>query len=451
MPEGILMISHLCRKSRNRRFHFPPPFAVIGIGFLSIFILVSCSGDNKGREKIRPAIPVTVASVIRKDVPVQLRIIGKVEAYSTVAVRSLVEGELWKVYFKEGQDVQKDVLLLSIDHRPFEAALQQAQANLERDQALVRQAEANLTRDLAQVTQAEANLAKNLAQAKNAEEQTKRYAFLVEKGYVAKEQYDQVRTNWESLTAAVQADKAAIENAQAILQANKAALENAGAVVRGSRAAVETARIQLQYCSIRAPLDGRTGSLLVQPGNIIKASDVPIVVINQVTPIYVTFAVPEQNLPEIKKHMTVGALKTEAIIPGDEQPPVEGVLTFVDNTVDSATGTIKLKGTFENKEKRLWPGQFVNVVLTLTTRPNALLVPSQAVQAGQEGQYVFVVKPDFTVESRAVTVDHSLDNLTVVSRGLQPGEIVVTDGHLRLVSGGKVEVKKESREQGKIP
>jgi multidrug efflux system membrane fusion protein len=170
-----------------------------------------------------------------------------------------------------------------------------------------------------------------------------------------------------------------------------------------------------------------------------------------VTPIYVTFAVPEQNLPEIKKHMTVGALKTEAIIPGDEQPPVEGVLTFVDNTVDSATGTIKLKGTFENKEKRLWPGQFVNVVLTLTTRPNALLVPSQAVQAGQEGQYVFVVKPDFTVESRAVTVDHSLDNLTVVSRGLQPGETVVTDGHLRLVSGGKVEVKKESREQGKIP
>jgi len=445
------MISHLCRKSRNRRFHFPPPFAVIGIGFLSIFILVSCSGDNKGREKIRPAIPVTVASVIRKDVPVQLRIIGKVEAYSTVAVRSLVEGELWKVYFKEGQDVQKDVLLLSIDPRPFEAALQQAQANLERDQALVRQAEANLTRDLAQVTQAEANLAKNLAQAKNAEEQTKRYAFLVEKGYVAKEQYDQVRTNWESLTAAVQADKAAIENAQAILQANKAALENAGAVVRGSRAAVETARIQLQYCSIRAPLDGRTGSLLVQPGNIIKASDVPIVVINQVTPIYVTFAVPEQNLPEIKKHMTVGALKTEAIIPGDEQPPVEGVLTFVDNTVDSATGTIKLKGTFENKEKRLWPGQFVNVVLTLTTRPNALLVPSQAVQAGQEGQYVFVVKPDFTVESRAVIVDHSLDNLTVVSRGLQPGETVVTDGHLRLVSGGKVEVKKESREQGKIP
>ena len=445
------MISYPDRKSRSKSFYFLPAFAAAGIGVLLIIALTSCSGDSKGREKIRPALPVTVATAIQKDVPVQLRVIGKAEAYSTVAVRSLVEGELGKVYFKEGQDVQKDRLLLSIDPRPFESALQQAQANLERDQALVRQAEANLIRDLTQVTQAEANLTKNLAQAKNAEGQAKRYAFLAEKGYVAKEQYDQVRTNWESLSATVQADKAAIENAQAILQANKAALENARAVVRASQAAVENARIQLGYCSLRAPLDGRTGSLLVQPGNIIKANDVPIVVINQITPIYVTFAVPEQNLPEIKKHLTKGALKTEAVIPGDEQPPVQGVLTFIDNAVDAATGTIKLKGTFENKEKRLWPGQFVNVILTLTTRPNAILVPSQAIQVGQEGPYIFVVKSDLTVESRAVTVDLSLDNLTVVTRGLQAGETVVTDGHLRLVSGGKVEVKKESRERGKIP
>jgi multidrug efflux system membrane fusion protein len=290
-----------------------------------------------------------------------------------------------------------------------------------------------------------------LAQAKNAEEQAKRYAFLVEKGYVAKEQYDQVRTNSESLAATVQADKAAIENAQAALRADKAALENAGAVVRGSRAAVETARIQLGYCSIRAPISGRTGSLLVQQGNIIKASDVPIVVINQITPIYVTFAVPEQNLPEIKKHMVAGALKAEAIIPGDEKPPEQGILTFVDNAMDSATGTIKLKGTFDNREKRLWPGQFVDVILTLTTRPNAILVPSQAVQTGQEGQYVFVVKPDLTVDSRPVTAGDSLDNLTVVAKGLQPGEIVVTDGHLRLVPGGKVEMKNESGARGKNP
>jgi multidrug efflux system membrane fusion protein len=426
-------------------------FSFLGAAFFGVILLASCSGDNKPREKVRPAIPVTVATAVQKDVPVQLRVIGKVEAYSAVSIRALVEGELGKVYFTEGQDVQKDQLLVSIDARPFEARLRQAEANLQRDQAVVRQAEANLTRDLAQISQAEANLAKNLAQAKNAEEQAKRYAFLAEKGYVAKEQYDQVRTNSESLTATVQADRAAVENAQAILQANRAALETARAVARGSGAAVETARIQLEYCSIRAPISGRTGSLLVQQGNIVKASDVPIVVINQITPIYVTFAAPEQNLPEIKKHMAAGALKAEAIIPGDEKLPEQGILTFVDNAVDSATGTIKLKGTFDNRGKRLWPGQFVDVVLTLTTMPNAVLVPSQAVQTGQEGQYVFVVKPDLTVESRPVTVGRSLDNLTVVAKGLQPGETVVTDGHLRLVPGGKVEMKSESGGRGKNP
>ncbi|MBP1718077.1 MAG: efflux transporter, family, subunit [Deltaproteobacteria bacterium] len=446
-----MMSSYQGSQSRRKGFFPFPPFAGLGIGFLSIFILTSCTTESKVAEKARPSIPVNVATVIQKDVPVQLRVVGNVEAYSVVSIRALVEGQLWKVYFKEGQDVQKDDLLLSIDPRPLEATLRQAEANLERDQAMVNQVEANLTRDLAQVTQAEANLTKDLAQAKNAEEQTKRYVFLVEKGYVAKEQYDQVRTNSESLAATVQADKAAIENAQAALRANKAALENARAVVRASRAAVETARIQLGYCSIRAPIRGRTGSLLVQQGNIIKANDVPIVVINEISPIYVTFALPEQNLPDIKKHMAIGAVKVEAVIPGEEKSPEPGILTFIDNAVDTATGTIKLKGTFDNKEKRLWPGQFVNVVLTLTTRPNAILVPSQAIQTGQEGPYVFVVKPDLTVESRPVAVNHSLDGLTVVIKGLQPGEMVVTNGQFQLVTGGKVEIKKESGERGKLP
>jgi len=423
----------------------------LGAAFFGLLLLLSCSGENKPREKVRSATPVTVATAVEKDVPVQLRVIGKVEPYSQVAIRALVEGELAGVHFTEGQYVQKDQLLLSIDSRPFEARLRQAEANLHRDQAVVRQAEANLTRDLAQVSQAEANLAKNLAQEKNAQEQAKRYAYLAEMGYVAKEQYDQVRTNWESLAATVQADRAAVENARATLGANRAALENARAAVRASEAAMETARIQLGYCSIRAPIAGRTGSLLVQQGNIIKANDVPIVVINQVSPIYVTFAVPEQNLAEIKRHMAASPLKTEALIPGDEKPPEQGVLTFIDNAVDTATGTIRLKGTFENREKRLWPGQFVNVILTLTTRPRAVLVPSPAVQAGQEGPYVFVVKPDLTVESRAVAVDQSLDQMTVVARGLRPGETVVTDGHLRLAPGGRVEVKKEPGERGKTP
>ncbi len=416
-----------------------------------IFTLISCTGDRKVQEKTRPSAPVKVATVTQKDVPVELRVVGNVEAYSAVSIKALVGGQLSKVHFKEGQDVQKDDLLLSIDPRPFEAALSRAGANLERDQALARQAEANLARDLSQITQAEANLAKDLAQAKNAEAQEKRYAFLVEKNYVSKDQYDQVHANYESLSATVQADKAAIENAQASYRADKVTLESARATVRASQADVENARILLGYCSIRAPITGRTGSLLVQQGNIIKANDVPIVIINQIHPIYVTFALPEQNLPEIKKRMTAGVLKVEAFIPEDEQSPEQGILTFVENAVDTASGTIKMKGTFENQKKRLWPGQYVDVVLTLTTRPNAALVPSQAIQTGQQGAYVFVVRSDLTVESRPVVLDRSFEGMAVVVRGLQQGETVVMEGHLRLVPGAKVELEKESSTRGKLP
>jgi multidrug efflux system membrane fusion protein len=443
--------SDLYLHSRTQGFSILPGFPSLGIGFLLMFTLLSCTGDRKVQEKARPGAPVKVAKVTQKDVPVQLRVVGNVEAYSAVSIKALVGGQLWKVHFKEGQDVQKEDLLLSIDPRPFEAALSRAEANLERDQALARQAEANLARDLSQITQAEANLAKDLAQARNAEAQEKRYAFLVEKNYVSKDQYDQMRANYESLSATVEADKAAIENAQASYRVDKVTLESVRATVRGSKADVENARLQLGYCSIRAPISGRTGSLLVQEGNIIKANEVPIVIINQINPIYVTFALPEQNLPEIKKYMAAGALKVEAFIPDDEKLPEQGILTFVENAVDTTSGTIKLKGTFENKEKRLWPGQFVNVVLTLATRPNAILVPSQVIQIGQQGPYVFVVKPDLTVESRPVAVDRSFDGMTVVAGGLQPGETVVMEGHLRLVPGGKVEMKNEPLGRGKLP
>ncbi len=427
--------------SLTQEFSFFPRFSALGIEFLLIILLVSCTAESKVEEKKRPGVPVKVATAIQKDVPVELRAIGNVEAYSAVSIKALVSGELAKVNFTEGQDVKKGDLLMDIDPRPFEAALRQAEANLGSTMAQVQQAQANLIRDLAQVKQTEANLARDMAQAKYAAENAERYASLVEKNYVAKEQYEQLRTNAEALAATVQADKAAVDNAQATLQADKAALENAQAAVRASREAVENAKIQLGYCYIYSPMNGRTGNLFVKPGNIIKANDVPIVTINQISPIYVTFSIPEQNLPEIKKYMAGGNLKVTAVIPNDEKNPQEGVLTFVDNAVDMTTGTIRLKGTFENREKRLWPGQFVNVILTLTTQPNAILVPSQAIQAGQEGPYVFVVKPDLTVESRPVAVGRSLDGLTVVTQGLQPGETVVTDGQIRLVPGAKVEIK----------
>ncbi len=352
-------------------------------------------------------------------------------------------GEILRVHFKEGQDVRKNDLLFTIDPRYFETALKQAEANLGRDTAQVKQAEANLARDMAQVNQAEANLARDMAQLKYAEEEVRRYAYLVEKNYVPKEQYEQMHTNAEALTATVQADKAAVENAKAAVQADRAAVENAKAAVRASAAAVENTRIQLGYCFIRSPIDGRTGSVLVQQGNVVKANDVPLVVIAQIHPIYVTFSVPEKNLPEIKRYMAARKLRVEAAIPGDEQHPEQGILTFVDNAVDTTTGTIRLKGTFENREMRLWPGQFVNTILTLTVQQDAIVVPSQAVQMGQQGQYAFVVKPDLTVESRPLVVSRTIDGETVIAQGLKPGEEVVTDGQLRLVPGAKVEVKSD--------
>jgi multidrug efflux system membrane fusion protein len=225
------------------------------------------------------------------------------------------------------------------------------------------------------------------------------------------------------------------------VQADRAAKANAEAAVLADRAAVENATLQLSYCSIRSPIDGRTGSLIVQEGNIIKENDANLVVINQITPIYVTFSIPEQYLGEIKKYMSAGRLNVEAIVPNNEVSPYQGFISFVDNAVDTTTGTIKLKGTFTNNERRLWPGQFVNVILTLTTDPNVIVVPSQTIQIGQEGQYVFVVKPDLTVESRPVVAGRTANGETVIQKGLNVDEKVVTDGQLRLYPGASVEIK----------
>jgi multidrug efflux system membrane fusion protein len=389
-------------------------FTFIGIlGLLLLAVLSSaCSKEKSGMPTSAP-LPVTVGTTIQKTIPVQLRAIGNVQAYSTISVKSRIAGQLMRVYFKEGQDVKQGEPLFTIDPRPFEAALRQAEANLERDMAQVKQAEANLERDM--------------AQAKNAQVDAERYKLLFEKGVVAKQQYDNFRTNAEALEATVRADRAAKVNAEAAVVADRAAVENA--------------RLQLGYCSIRSPIDGRTGSLIVQEGNMIKENDVIMVVINQITPIYVSFSVPEQHLAEIKKYMALGKLQVEALVPMNEERVERGVVTFVDNAVDISTGTIRLKGTFANNEKRLWPGQFVNVVLTLTTEPNVIVVPSEAIQIGQEGQYVFVVKSDLTVEFRPVVSGITINGETVIQKGLKVDEKIVTDGQLRLYPGAKVEIK----------
>ncbi len=361
--------------------------AVILCFLLSILLIPFFPACSKpAQPPKRPLVPVTAGTVIQKAVPVKVRAIGNIEAYSTISVKSQIGGILTHVYFREGQDVNKGDLLFTIDPRPYEAALKQA----------------------------EANLAKDTAQLENARVEVNRYAELVKKGYVAQEQYDQIRTNADAFEATVNADKAMVENA----------------------------RLQLKYCYIYSPINGRTGNLMVNEGNLIKANaDNPMVTINQIQPIYVTFSVSEQYLGDIKKYMSSGKLKVEVVIGKDEKHPETGILTFVDNTVDTATGTIKLKATFTNRDRRLWPGQFVDAVITLTMQPNAIVIPSQAVQTGQSGVYVFVIKSDLSVESRPVVVDRSLDDESVIEKGLQPGEKVVTDGQLRLVPGAKVDIK----------
>jgi multidrug efflux system membrane fusion protein len=424
---------------RNRHPVTQNPFAII-VGLM--LLMAGCSPGKPEGKGPAAAIPVTVGSVIQRDVPVQIRAIGNVQAYSTVSVKAMVGGEVTVVHFKEGQDVRRGDLLFTIDPRPYEATLKQAEANLTRDVAQVAQGEANLAKSLAQVKEAEANLSRSVAQAKNAESDAQRYKSLIERKVISEQQYDQVRTNADALVAAESADKAALENAEAAVQAAKAALEMARAAVLTDRAVLENAKIQLGYCTIRSPIDGRTGNLLVNQGNIVKANETPyLVIINQITPIYVSFAVPEQNLAEIKKYLLEGKLKVEALFSNDGGKPEEGSLSFVDNAVDSATGTIRLKGVFPNQDRRLWPGQFVDVALTLTTDPRAIVVPSQAVQTGQAGQYVFVVRSDGTVESRPVVVRRTLDEEVVIDKGLAPREVVVTDGQLQLVPGARVEIK----------
>ena len=373
-------------------------------------------GDAAAKAPARPpTVPVTVSDVVPRDVPVQVKAIGNVQAYATVSVLSLVGGELFKIHFTEGQDVKAGDLLFAIDPRPFKTALQQAEAQLAQHQA--------------QVAQAQANLAKDTALYENARVEEARYKKLADGGFVAREQYDQMLTNEQSLAATIEADKAAVTTARSVVQADQAMVENA--------------RLQLSYTEIRAPIDGRTGNVLIHQGNVVKANDVgnPLVVITRIHPIYVTFAVPEQFLDRIKRYRAAGELKVQATTQSPSERTARGELSFINNTVDATTGTIQLKATFANEDNALWPGQFVSVVLTLTTERAALVIPSRAIQPGQQGPFVFVVKPDLTVESRPVVVAFTEGLDSVVASGIKSGERVVIDGQLRLIPGVRVEIK----------
>lgn len=396
---------------------------------------------SKSRDKKEQITPVTVANVTQKTVPIQLQAIGTVQAGATVAVTAQASGRVTGVYFKKGQDVKKGDLLFTIDDRSQTAAIQQAQGTVAKDQAQVQQARANLAKDLGLVRQAEATLAKDQAQAEFSKSQSDRYNNLYKQGAISQDQAQQYATNSRVSEATLQADREAIANAKDVVKGDQAAIETAQAVVSADGAALQNTQVQSSYTKIYAPMDGRAGNILVTEGNVVQANGTnPLVTIAQVTPIQVSFSVPESNLPEIQKRTENGKLKVAVNFAGSNAP-IDGVLSFVNNTVDNNTGTIQLIGDFDNRDGKLFPGQFVNTTLILAQEPNAIVVPDRAVQNGPNGQFVFVVKPDSTVENVPVTVSQSINGLDVIKKGLQPGVQVVTDGQANLVTGSKIRVK----------
>ena len=361
--------------------------ALVAGGLAVYFASDSRAKEQRKAPKGPPAVPVTVARVEQMTLPVYLRAIGNVEAFATVAVKARVDGQIVSVNFREGEAVKKGDVLFRIDARPYEAALRQAEANALRDAA---------ARD-------------------QARSQAKRYQELLDKNFISKEAYAQIRTN----------------------------AETAEATAKASRAALENARLNADYCVIHSPLDGFVGRTLLQAGNLVKANDTnPLLVINQVKPIYVNFAVPEQNLPEVRKYMAQGPLAAEVVPADPQQKHPLGTLIFVDNAVDQSTGTIRLRAQFENQEAVLWPGQFVNVMLRLFEQPDALVVPSQAVQSGPDGQYVYVISDDMTADVKRVKVQRTDSERAIIEQGLAKGERVVTQGQLRLGPKVKVQIAK---------
>jgi len=355
-------------------------------------------------------VPVVTAKVTQRDVPIEVSVVGNVEAYATISMIPQISGQLVEVAFGEGDYVRKNQKLFTIDPRPLQAQLAQSKAQLARDQALLNQAEANLKRDDASLV--------------NARTEAGRYASLFEQKIVSREQVDQYKTTADTLAQSLVADRAAIESAKA--------------TIASDQAAIDTVALQLAYTIINSPIDGKTGNLMIKQGSIVSANSTVLIAITQIEPTYVTFAVPENNLADIKKYSAQGKLSVQAITQEADAVKEKGALTFIDNNVDMTTGTIKLKGTFPNTDHKLWPGQYVNVVLRLTTRPNALVVPNQAVQSGQDGSFVYVVGDNRRVQAKPVVTGPRVDQDLVIDKGLEEGETVVTEGQLRLAPGSMV-------------
>jgi len=412
-----------CNKRRSLRFGI-----LVCLAGLTAALLTGCTNKAAQQNFERPPAPVSVTTAITQDVPTYLDAIGKTVAREVVSIQPQVSGRITRIHFTDGADVKKGEMLFTIDTRPFEANLRQAQANVSKDNALRKQAEANL--------------AKDIAQAKWGEVQVKRYGELVQSGVVPREQYEQLRANADSLNATVDADRAAVHSADEAIKVDTAA--------------VESAKVQLSYCYIRSPIDGRAGQRLVDVGNVVNpggssggsassnsstSNGNSLLVIERLDPIYADFTIPQDKLADVQQQMRTGRLKTEVRLPDTSDNPVVGQLTFLNNAVENATGTVNLRATVPNAGHHFWPGRFVNIRLVLSTIHEAVLVPATAPQMSAKGSFVYVVKQDSTAEQRPVTLGQRQGDLIVVESGVQSGERVVTNGQLGVTPGGKVRIE----------
>jgi multidrug efflux system membrane fusion protein len=378
--------------------------------WLAVFLPAGCTSRKGQAAGPPPLVPVTVGTVSVESVPLQVQVVGIVEPFSKVEIKSQVAGELKSVSFTEGQNVELGQLLFQIDPQPYREAVRQAEATVERDRAALKQSEFAVQKDL--------------VQAKLADADATRFEGLERDNIASKQQSQQYRTTADAMKESIRVDQAAAESARAAISVDEAALAKA--------------KLDLGYCEIRAPISGRAGNLLVHAGNLVKVNDVALVILHKITPIFVSFNAPEKYLEQIRKYSAAGRLPVQIKGRDNLSLQTSGRLTLLDNTVDPQTGTIHLKATVENKDRLLWPGQFVDVALVLNRNDNATVVPAEAVQAGQQGSFVYVVKPDKTVEPRVLTVGRTIGQKVIVEKGVKPGETVVTDGQMMLFPGAHI-------------
>jgi len=413
---------------------------ILVIVTITIFAAGTYFFINRPAEKKKPPkppAPITTALAKPADIPLQVRSIGSVVPMSSVSVKSRVSGRINKVSFTEGQNVKRKDLLFTIDPRPLRAEYMKNEAEVLKQKAVIAQAHAAIDKDRAALAQARANLTRDEALARLASVNAARFGALAKAGAISEVEAERRATDKESTAAIVSADQANIDNAQAQIVADQANLQNALAQLEAAKALLENARVQLNYTTVNAPIAGRTGRILTLKGNNVRADEDILVTINQIAPIYVEFSIPADQFELVQKYGHE-SLTVTALLKGDRGTR-EGKVTFTDNMVDTTTGTVKLKAVFENTDSALWPGKYVDVLLTLTTLTDTIAVPDHAVQTGQAGRFVWVVR-DGKAHIQPVTIGPSVDGRTAIIRGIKNGDTVVTDGQIQLAEGGKVQV-----------